>query len=203
MQEFFEGSLILDQRTEKKQGIANIDAKDMEKSLGQSFYHDSDFNDHGISAITLTFRQYYHDMDTLELHKEIYHFMMDQLAMKKTNVKIMLYPEFTKDMNLHYHGCIQGPKTVRATILKAYKNRYGFYYISKLNDFEKWFKYCTKEYEDTPDSLLAINIVKSKYLTKEQTEKRKQKSDHRKLQVMEVLAKSLDEDTFFKNLNMS
>lgn len=58
----------------------------------------------------------------------------------------MIFPEFTKKGNLHYHGMLMinnRPKWY-STVLPIF-NRKGFTCIKSINDSDKWYEYMSKE----------------------------------------------------------
>lgn len=65
----------------------------------------------------------------------------------------ILYPEFSKDSRLHYHGVVRVDDKI-----KLHKTKYrtsktiGFVKLDKLNSYQdhlRWLCYCQKEYADT------------------------------------------------------
>lgn len=78
----------------------------------------------------------------------------------------LLYPEFSKDSRLHYHGVVRVDDKI-----KLHKTRYkinrtvGFVKLDKLrtfNDHLRWIIYCQKEYAQTSKILTVFHRIKLK-----------------------------------------
>ncbi len=112
-----------------------------------------------VSGFTLTLKKKYHTTDDKWMHRQIIK------AIKKSHIwknkKYIIFPEYTKAGNLHYHGIMydEYPLEVMRCI-KWWRHKYGFAKPElKLKSVDNWIKYITKEHSKT--GLWTIHNIRS------------------------------------------
>lgn len=175
-------SSVLDQRMAEK-GVKPLSADEIDKiqeQLNDSFIYaqDSDVGSHSITAITLTFDPnklmdgiFSRPIVSLTNEEQI---MFVQCKIREyliltpnTNIKIIVYPEYTQNLDLHFHGVIESSKTGTSNLLRWWKKVFGYFKVSKLNSFERWLTYCTKDQSHM--DLPRLGIIKSRRLVVQST----------------------------------
>jgi len=81
----------------------------------------------------------------------------------KSELRFSLIAELHKDYTIHLHGFVNVnnldkihikykndlKRYIHEYIRKNYKDEIGFIYIADIDDYNKWFEYCTKEVSRT------------------------------------------------------
>ncbi len=141
------GVEVLDQPQQKKSGLVlekdvyNPSIAELEKVLKLVIDNYTD-----VCGFTLTFKRKYHMDDDRWLHRDVQNSIVKSRKWK--DIKYIMFPEYTKNGNLHYHGIIWDEyQTVVMDCLKWWRRKYGFAKPElKLNSKFNWIKYITKDY---------------------------------------------------------
>lgn len=110
--------------------------------------------------LTITFKEYYRmEYNDMEIRNKLIIWMNHNCHKK---FRYILYPEYGKNFNLHYHGVIWGTdnriKTLVSKLKRDLKKEFGFTYIAYIRNYEKYLKYITKEQDETDEDLMNLII---------------------------------------------
>ncbi len=99
-----------------------------------------------ISGFTLTFKAKFHDDDDKWLHSYVEGKILESKVWK--DKKYMLFPEFTRNGVLHYHGLFFDCYQMEVMkCLKWWRRKFGFAKPElELRNVLKWKDYCIKDY---------------------------------------------------------
>lgn len=99
------------------------------------------FIEKGWSEFSITFRQEYRNiMDDLSIKKAL-----SRALRLLPGVQYVLYPEYGKNHNLHYHGIIKGTNYMLSLVKGTCNRTFGRTYIRSIQYTESYFKYMKKE----------------------------------------------------------
>ena len=101
-----------------------------------------------IMGFTLTFKKSFHDDDDRWLHK---HVESTLLKNKWKDINYIIFPEYTKNGVLHYHGITWDEYQSNLMVcIKQWRRKYGFVKPElELKSDLNWIKYITKNYGKT------------------------------------------------------
>ena len=167
-------SSLLDKRMREKAHIHNIQPDAMLKKFQNiwDFIAESPkTRKHNMTAFTLTYNRTkptdiydtsLSDFDDETLYKYtkscIYNYLLET---GNTNINILIYPEYTKNLELHWHGVIESSKIGRSNFIKYWRTVFGFVKISKMGNYVGWEEYFTKDTtEMKEEGFKAISITK-------------------------------------------
>lgn len=102
-----------------------------------------------IMGATFTLRPIYYTKDDKLLHREIELRIMKSTVWKDTY--FYMFPEFTKQGNLHYHIIMYGVYQIKfMQCVKWWRRNYGFVKTElKINNNKNWVNYIIKDYGRT------------------------------------------------------
>lgn len=97
-------------------------------------------------AITVTLRP---DLAVGSVSRQLYNTYPEIQRIIKRYIqcdKYHIYPEFNKNLGLHYHGILYMAKISDVIRRKhLFTNNLGYSLIKPLENYKKWFDYCTKD----------------------------------------------------------
>lgn len=134
---------ILDQ-TQRKKGYYNPSIEFINNKLNKIIDNSSD-----VCGVTLTFRKSYHNDDDKYIHKLVISTLKKSRIWKNKNY--ILFPEYTKNGVLHYHGIIWDHyQSEVMSCVKWWRRKYGFVKPElELKNRYRWIEYITKNYGKT------------------------------------------------------
>jgi len=99
-----------------------------------------------ICGFTLTLKKKFHNDDDKYIHRLVSKKIKDSKVWK--DIKYMIFPEYTKKGNLHYHGIIWDEYDYTVIqLMKWWRRQFGFAKPElKLNSPYNWIQYITKDY---------------------------------------------------------
>ncbi len=102
-----------------------------------------------VCGFTLTIKKKYHNDDDKYIHRLVQTKILTSLVWK--NKKYMIFPEYTKKGNLHYHGIIWDEYEIEVMrCIKWWRRIFGFAKPElKLSSKYNWIKYIVKDYGKT------------------------------------------------------
>ncbi len=102
-----------------------------------------------VCGFTLTLKKKYHNDDDKWIHRYIQNKIDNSRVWK--GIKYIIIPEFTKKGVLHYHGVIWDSYQIKVmTCIKWWRRTFGFAKPElKINNYNNWMKYITKDYNKT------------------------------------------------------
>ncbi len=138
------GLEILDQTQRKKRDTYNPTIECIEKKLKYLINNYSD-----IGGFTLTLKKKFHGDDDKWLHNHIEETIRKSRVWK--NKEYLLFPEYTKNGVLHYHGIMWDEYQIEIMkCIKWWRRKFGFAKPElELKSKYNWIKYITKNYNKT------------------------------------------------------
>lgn len=115
-----------------------------------------------INGLTLTFQNKWLESDDKDLHRYINNKINNSTVWKKVNY--LMFPEFDKNLRLHYHCIIYGSYDLHlARVTRWWRRTYGFAKPEKnLYNYKNWATYISKDYRKT--GLWTIHSNTNNYL---------------------------------------
>lgn len=95
-------------------------------------------------GVTLTFKSKFLEEDPLDLHRIVQQVLSNSTLWNKQ--RYYLFPEFTKNGNLHYHGVIIGCYEVTTMrMINMWRRKFGFVKPElQIQHHNEWMDYITK-----------------------------------------------------------
>lgn len=115
------------------------------------------FIENGWSEFSITFRKEYRNvMDDLSIRN-----LVSRTLKIYPDIQYVLYPEYGKNKNLHYHGIIKGTNYMLSLVKNGCNRTFGITYVRSIQYTESYYKYIKKERKTlTKDELLKLIIFK-------------------------------------------
>lgn len=130
--------------------------------------------DHNLVSLTLTFNPLkrlrsivspppINSTDDPIIHGDVLKYI--GLWARKNKVRIILFPEYTKSYDIHYHGVIEATPPIVARFKKYWTKNYGLTYIKDIENIY-WLNYLVKDYGKTELSTVILDGRIKKTLVK-------------------------------------